>query len=314
LSLGSSMRLLMVAFAAVMSQADLKSDEDPWGNNLKTRVVLELTEFGKHPQDLGPSLLDALMSLFLHAAHLPDNDDDYSTDAQLSMIKFTTEVQKLYQRGENWRNEIKGGEAHKAAHMVNALLTATAGIVPLCRTNDVCAVDKTALALWRFANADSENLQVDGFGQKFFKRMYEFLPPSAKWQTPWQCPTKFEHGLAARPVWTLETLPEGSAAKRLVETLQAHATEIVDELHHGVLSKEGKVHIRDPAWSGLHENGRWMAFSVYRSEGFFGRHAVKREFDPMHCRLIPRTCQLLREAGVPPGLRGNLPSLQGSRA
>jgi len=33
----------------------------------------------------------------------------------------------------------------------------------------------------------------------------------------------------------------------------------------------------------------------------------------MHCRLVPRTCRLLLEAGAPPGMVSSLPALQGSQ-
>jgi len=52
---------------------------------------------------------------------------------------------------------------------------------------------------------------------------------------------------------------------------------------------------------------------VYRAEGFFGRNSAIRQLDPLRCRITPRTCRILREAGAPPGMVNQLPSLQGAQ-
>jgi len=283
---------------------------DEAATRIASRILEELQGFRVRPEQLSDGLSDALMQLLHHSARVPPDFGQPSIDSQYALLGFTTEVAKSF-RGPGWRTEVKSEDSHRAGHMISALLTASAALVPLCRLNAVCVVDKVSLALWRFANA-GESLD-HGFGRSFFDKMRPYLPETAQWWTPWQVPTTFYRGLEARPSWPLDTLPEGSAVQRVALALRAGATAVAEELHAGVLSEEGLALVREPAWTGLHQNGRWMAFSLYRAGGFFGRHTVARQLDPLHCRLVPRTCKILMDAGVPPGLVGQLPTLQGSQ-
>lgn len=112
-------------------------------------------------------------------------------------------------------------------------------------------------------------------------------------------------------MWTLDVLPEGSAARRLFLAFRDGAEELVRDLE-GIKSPEGMALVKDPAWDGL-SRGKWSAFSLFRAGGFYNRHSVARQLDPLRCRLTPRTCRILQEAGAPPGMTQSLPSLQGAQ-
>eukprot|EP00931_Biecheleriopsis_adriatica_P078020 TRINITY_DN51495_c0_g1_i1.p1 TRINITY_DN51495_c0_g1~~TRINITY_DN51495_c0_g1_i1.p1 ORF type:complete len:444 (-),score=66.65 TRINITY_DN51495_c0_g1_i1:12-1343(-) len=212
---------------------------------------------------------------------------------------------------DGWKEAISK-ESQKSLSYVRAWLSMLQARVPLCHRNDVCVVDKAYMSFWRFANSDAQLLE-DGLGRDFFHYIRQYLPASARWTSPWQCPPNFDARLEARPIWPHSALPEGSAARRLVDALRANAAEIAADLRSGILSPEGQAMIRDPAWPGLHQGGGWMAFTLYRTAGFFGRKEVPRELDPLHCRIAHRTCRILQEAKAPPGMLQKLPALQASQ-
>ncbi|CAE8633292.1 unnamed protein product, partial [Polarella glacialis] len=212
-----------------------------------------------------------------------------------------------------WKPTV-GSQIHKRVSFVKAMMSAASAAMPICRQHAACVVEQASMFFWRLIVADESQFRSEsGVAQEFFEYIRTYLPPTAQWSTPLQCPLILYPNLEARPIWGLSDLPEGSAALRLAVALRAGAEEIREDLQSGILSTQGLAMIRDPAWTGLHHDGGWKAFTVYRTAGLFGRMKVPRELDPMHCRIAHRTCRLLREAGVPPGMTQKLPSLQGSQ-
>lgn len=197
---------------------------------------------------------------------------------------------------------------HEARNWVKALLKSVAAAVPFCRFHAACVEYKLQSALWHFGDAGaSEHFGVGKIGNHMFENLRPFLPSTARWQTPWQSPSLLYEGLEARPSWKLEDLPQDSAAHRLFLALREGSSQIAEDLRTGILSEEGKAFIRSPAWTGLHHNGEWEAFTVYRTPDLQG---APRQLDPLHCRFVPRTCRILQEARALPGLAEHLPTLQ----
>eukprot|EP00929_Paragymnodinium_shiwhaense_P063196 TRINITY_DN31587_c0_g1_i1.p1 TRINITY_DN31587_c0_g1~~TRINITY_DN31587_c0_g1_i1.p1 ORF type:complete len:593 (-),score=127.14 TRINITY_DN31587_c0_g1_i1:376-2154(-) len=194
---------------------------------------------------------------------------------------------------------------------VRAMLTSMSTVVPICRHNWVCVVDRAQLTLWRFADAGLDDFEGHML-RTFFKSIWGYLPPYARWMSPWHCPSIL-YKLEGKATWPLDTLPRDSAIYRLVMALRSQFADVAEDLETGVLSDEGRKLIRDPAWTGLHQNGTWRAFVVYRTGGFVGRFHLPRQLDPNACRFVPRTCRILEETRALPGAMNFLPTLQGSQ-
>lgn len=280
---------------------------------LMYRAEKELDSWAKEPARVTDGLQDMLLELYNYAVGMPLEtvlEDDALMRSAHELLEFLSQVLRIFQPEE----ALKTAQSHRVKYFIHALITAAGAMSPLCRLHEVCVSAKAPLALWRFAMASADDHYGEGgIGQWFFDEIRPFLPRDSQWHTPWQCPPQFEQGLEARAVWPLEALPEGSAARRLFLALRAGAKEVAEELRTGVLSEQGQAFIKDPAWSGLHMNGQWMALTLYRTEGYEGRGQAQTQLDPMHCRLVPRTCRLLQEAGVPPGMAAGLPRLQGGQ-
>lgn len=273
---------------------------------LAEQVAQELGVLSYMPGELPASFGLSMQELLSHAWQIPDEEE--TEPIQHLVLQLTGNLRQQLPVPA----DVDEPSRREAIHQARAMMSAVEATLPICRKSAVCIVDKLSMMLWRFAAAGSEELLDMGFSWPFYREMHRYLPPHARWETPWQCPTTLLPGLETRPLWALEELPAGSAARRLAFALRDGAEDIARDLEEGIKSREGMALVKDPAWSGL-SRGTWMAFSLYRAEGFFGRHAVARQLDPLRCRLTPRTCRLLQEVRAPPGMVEHLPSLQGAQ-
>lgn len=271
------------------------------------RVVKELAPLSQLSGELPPLQGESMMQeMVSHAWNIPAVEE--TVGIQYLLLDLTAKARA----GLPSPKAIQDLARREALQQARAMLSAIEAAVPICRTNDVCIVDKLSMMIWRLAEGGAEDLLNAGERWPFFRAMKPLLPPHARWETPWQCPTTLWPGLEARPMWPLDALPEGSAARRLFLALRSGAEEIRQDLTEGILSQDGMTLVKDPAWPGL-SHGKWMAFSLFRAPGFFGRRAVSRELDPLRCRLTPRTCRILQAIRAPPGMVENLPALQSAQ-
>eukprot|EP00927_Polykrikos_kofoidii_P067775 TRINITY_DN63218_c0_g1_i1.p1 TRINITY_DN63218_c0_g1~~TRINITY_DN63218_c0_g1_i1.p1 ORF type:complete len:590 (-),score=74.30 TRINITY_DN63218_c0_g1_i1:318-2087(-) len=283
---------------------------DGESQSLLRGVVEDSVDFLSQSAAITSEHVLSLMKFFTYCADLPVMELDQASvhNMQIRLLRFAETLQRLLRAYEVISGRSEGWQ------LIDAVLTAAAAAMPVCRSNDVCLVDKLSLALWRFGMAGDRYLHETGFGNRLLTSLRPAMPWYARWASPWQCPPMFDPRIEARPFWPLEALPRDSAVFRLVTLLREHAAEIEEDLRSGILSEEGAAFIRQPAWSGLTKTGSWMAFVVYRSVGFDGRQVLPRRLDPLHCRIVPSTCRILEEAGVPVGIAHNdLPSVQGTQ-
>lgn len=234
-------------------------------------------------------------------------DDEETQELQLQVLDLFSQLWELFPSP----GSIKDPRRRELVQQARAMVLAVQAAVPICRRNDVCIVDKTSMMLWRLADGGAHELLNLGMEMDLFRELHPYLPPSAKWQTPWQCPTILFPGIEGRPMWTVDELPEQSVARRVAVALREQVAALQSDLAR-IQSEDGMAHLKDPAWTGL-SRGTWVAFVVYRAEGFHGRDTLHRHLDTLRCRIVPETCRILTSVGAPPGMTNVLPSLQGSQ-